>query len=285
MDQHDPMGSQFSNWPSDLWVDPEADRVLVRRQLRRHRMGYSLLSLSLVVASLSTIGQLILIFSGQRRGLGAVLGISQWDLIEDTVVVFATLLGVALLFGRWPDENWRRRSGLLLLMAMIDVVLWGLDHANELGIADGRADHEWFCRSLGAALGWSEFALLAGLAGDEASQLGEPQAADFAKAVRSLATTGAMVWFSYFYFRTDWTGPLWPLRERPLDRNGAMLALGYAVLGAILLVQTSGLTLLAGRCCERTLREMAAEDKAVDLLPSRSEAGWEEMNSRSNRDG
>ncbi len=284
MDQKYPTGFQPPEWPSDSWVDPEAERSLLRHRLRRNRLGFSLLGLALVVASLSTIGHLIMFFRRQKMQLGAVLGLPQWELIESSVVVIGSLLGVALLFGRWPNESWRRRSGLLLLMCLVDAVLWALDHVVDLGLSDGKIDdHLWFRGALGAALGWSEFALIASLAGDAAARQGEPQSIDFAKAVRSLATTGAMVWFMFFYVRTDWTPPLWPLRERPWDANSVMLFLGWLVLSAILLVQTTGLTLLAGRCCGRTLREMAAEDKANDLLPSRSEAGWEEFNGPSSR--
>ncbi len=200
MDLNQPKDFPFPEWPSDAWVNPETERNLLRQRLQRHRLGFSLLGLALVVLSLSTIGGLILIFTRQRMHLGAILGLPQWDLIESSVIVWGSLLGVALLFGPWPDESWRRRSGLLLLMCMIDAVLWGLDHVADLGLSDGKMPHEWFRGALGAAIGWSEFALIASLAGDSAAHLGEPQALDFAKAVRSLATTGAMVWFMYFYF-------------------------------------------------------------------------------------
>jgi hypothetical protein len=284
MDLNSPMGSHFPEWPSDSWVDPEAERELLKRRLRRHRLGFSLLGLALVVASLSTIGNLILFFSRQRMNLGAVFGLPQWDLIEGSVVVLGSLLGVALLFGRWPDESWQRRSGLLLMMCVVDLVLWSLDHADALGVSDVKiVSHEWFRHALAAAMGWSEFALIASLAGDTAAHLGEPQAIDFAKAVRSLATTAAMVWFMYFYMRTNWAKPVWPLRERPMDGNSIMLLLGWLVLSAILWVQVTGLSLMAGRCCGRALREMSAEEKAVDLLPSRSEAGWDELNRPSKR--
>ena len=236
-----------------------------------------------MVASLSTIGNLILFFTGHRQQLGVVLGLRHWDMIEDSVVVWGSLLGVALLCGRWPDLSWTRRSGLLLLMCLVDATLWALEHSADLGLGDGAVGHEWFRRSLGTAIGWSEFALIASLAGDMAAHLGEPQAIDFAKAVRSLATTGAMVWFMFFYFRTSWVPPLWPLRERPWDPNGLLLLLGWLVLCAILLVQVTGLTLLAGRCCGRSLREMAIEDRASDLLPSRSEEGWDEYSPPSSR--
>ena len=182
------------------WADPEAERTTLRRQIRRSRLGFSALGLALVVASLSTIGQLLLMLSGQRMPLGMVLGLPNYDLIEGAVVVWGSLLGVALLWGRWPDETWRRRSGLLLLMCLVDAVLWGLDHSGDLGLAEGKMGHEWFRLCLGTAMGWSQFALIASLSADMAAHLGEPQGLDFAKAVRSLATTGAMVWFLDFYF-------------------------------------------------------------------------------------
>ena len=275
MDWKSPANSPFPEWPTDSWTDPEAERTLFRRRLRRSRVGFSTLGGILLLLSLSTIGHLIAQLSGQRLRLGIVLGIPQWDLLEESAVVWGSLLGVAVLWGGWPDESWRRRSGLLLLMCLVDAVLWGLDHSNDLGLSDGKFGHDWFRYSLGAALGWSEFALIASLSADMCAHLGEPQAIDFAKAVRSLASTGAMVWFTSFYFLTNWAPPIWPLRVQP-NQGAFMLSLGWRVLSAILMVQVTTLCLMAGRCCGRKLREMAAEDRANDQLPSRSEAGWEE---------
>jgi hypothetical protein len=126
-------------------------------------------------------------------------------------------------------------------------------------------------------MGWSEFALIATLAGDLASHLGEAHAVDLARSVRSLATTSALLWFLYFTYMTDWIPPLWPLRVRPMNQLTFMLFLAYHVLLAIILVQSTSLCLLASRCCARTLREMALADHANDVMPSRSEDGWEDM--------
>jgi hypothetical protein len=278
-------GFDFPEWPSDSWVDPIEERALLRRRIWRYRLGFSVLGLALVVASLTTVGMLLLFFSGNRQPLGAILQIPHWKLIEQGVVTLGSLLGVSLLWGRWPDVNWQRRSGLLLLMCLVDLVLGTLENATELGLVDGAVGHDWFRYSLGTALGWSEFALIATLAADMAAHLGESQSIELAKAVRSLATTGAMVWFMYFYFRTNWNPPLWPLRDHPLNHGTYMLQLGWFVLYAINLVQVTGLSLLASRCCGRALREMDAVDRANDLLPSRSEAGWEEMNRTSGPKG
>jgi hypothetical protein len=278
MDLKHPSSLDFPDPSAGEWVDPIEERSRLHRTLRRRQLGFSALGLALVIASLTSVGRLILIFSGRGVALGALLGIPQWNMIEESVIVWSVLLGVALLWGRWPDQNWQRRSGLLLMMCLVDVALWALDHATEIGLSEGKLGHDWFRQSLGTALGWSEFALIASLAADMAAHLGEPQAIDFGKAARSLSTTGAMVWFMYFYFRTDWNPPFWPLRDRPFNGGSIMLMLGTLVLMAINLVQVSALTLLAGRSCGRALRQMAEEDRRNDLLPSRSEAGWDELN-------
>jgi hypothetical protein len=277
MDLNHPSSLGFSDLTAGDWVDPAEERARLRRRLRRYRLGFSCLCLALVVASLATIGWLILILSQRGQPLGAVLGIPHWDLIEESTIVWGTVIGGCLIWGPWPDRNWQRRSGLLLLMFLVDAVLWSLDHATELGLTEVKVGHDWFRHSLGMALGWSEFALIASLTADMAAHLGEPQAVEFGKATRSLATTGAMVWFLYFYFRTDWRAPIWPLRDRPPNPGSAMLGLGYTVLVAINLVQVTALSLLAGRSCGRALREMAQEDRRHDLPPSRSEAGWDEF--------
>jgi hypothetical protein len=272
-----PPAPDQAGWPSDSWVDPLEERALLRRSLRRFRLGFAILGLALIVASLSTIGNLILFFARQRQPIGLQFGIPNWRLIEGAIITWGSLLGVFLLCGRWPDIHWQRRSGILLLMCLVDAALWTLQHAVELGLSDGAVGHEWFRDSLGTALGWSEFALIASLAADVASHLGQPQSIDFAKAVRSLATTGAMVWFMYFYFLTNWRPPLWPLQAHPHNPGTFMLLLAWLVLAAINLVQVTGLSLLAGRCCARALREMDKDDRANDMPPSRSEAGWDEF--------
>jgi hypothetical protein len=278
MNREQPSSLDFPDPSAGEWVDPIEERSRLRRTLRRRQLGFSALGLALVIASLTTVGRLILIFSGRGVALGALFGIPQWNMIEESSVVWASLIGVALLWGRWPDRNWLRRSGLLLLMCLIDLILWSLDHAAEIGLSEGKLGHDWFRQSLGTALGWSEFALIASLAADMAAHLGEPQAIEFGKAVRSLSTTGAMVWFMYFYFRTDWSPPFWPLRDRPFNGGSILLLLGWLVLMAINLVQVTALTLLAGRSCGRSLRQMIEEDRRNDQLPSRSEAAWEELN-------
>jgi hypothetical protein len=234
-----------------------------------------------VVASLTSVGDLLMIFPPLRQPFGAILGIPHFDLILGAVISWVSLLGVCLLWGTWPDIHWQRRSGILLILSMVDVVNWTLRHSTELGLYDGTIGHEWFRNSLGSAMAWSEFALMASLAADLAGHLGEPRAVELSRSLRSLSTTGAMVWFLYFSFRTDWRPPIWPLRPRMPNPGTMMLALSWTVVEAICFVQSAILSLLAARCCAMTLVEMAKVDRENDLIPSRSEDGWDEMTRKS----
>ena len=271
----DPWAAPASpNFP-EAWADPADERARLRRRLRRYGLGFSSLSLGLVVAALMSIGTLLIFLSGPAH-MALFQVLQRWELVQESVVVWSVLVGVALIWGPWPDRDWLRRSGLLLLMCLVDVVLWSLDHATEIGIPDAKVGHEWFRRSLGNALGWSEFALIASLAADMAARMGEAQAIEFGRAARSLATTGALVWSMYFYSRTNWNTPFWPLREIPFNRQTLMLMLGTEVLAAVSLVQVSVLSIMASRACGRELRRLAAEERAEGQFLSPSEASWDD---------
>ena len=107
-----------------------------------------------------------------------------------------------------------------------------------------------------------------------AAGLGEARAADLGRAIRSLTTVGASVWFAYFFLRTRWDPPIWPLRERPLTLELFYLELGSTFLSVTILVQVTMLCLYAGRTCARTARILRADEQANELFPSRSAAGW-----------
>ena len=273
---------EFNPWqvpPADFddpWSSPDDVRARERRQIRRYQWGFTALGFGLIIASLFSVGSLLLIFF--NRG---VLGqLAAWDFVEETTVVLATVVGSGLLWGGSKDESWRRRSGLLLMMCLVDLVLWSIDHAPTLGLSDMTIGHEPFRRALGHALGWSEFALIASLAAGMAASLGEPRALDLGRAVRSLTTVGAAVWFAYFFLRTDWSPPIWPLRERPLNLELLYLWIGSAFLSTAVLVQVTMICLYAGRTCARAGRALRAQEQASEAFPSRSEAGWDDLTRR-----
>ena len=57
-------------------------------------------------------------------------------------------------------------------MSLVDAGLWLLDHGDALGPRRGEPGHEWLRGNMGEALGWAEFALMAGLSCDYLEHLG-----------------------------------------------------------------------------------------------------------------
>ena len=262
----------------DPWHAPADRRAAERRQLRRYQGGFGILGFALVVAGLFNVASLLGIFLAIFLRFNQLwLALRPWDFAVESTVVFASFLGVSLLWGRWPDERWRRRSGLLLMMCLTDVILWSMDHATRIGLADAPIGHEYFREALGRTLGWCQYALILSLAVEMGTRLGEARAAEFGQAVRSLITVGAIGWLFYFYSNTDWRAPVWPLRPVPPRQSSFLIMLGYYVLATIVLLQVTLASLFAGRTCGRAVRTLDGEDRADEPFLSRSEAGWDEL--------
>ena len=178
---------------------------------------------------------------------------------------------MTLLWGRWDHAGWQRRAGLLLVMNLVDGALWFFDHAAAMGISDLEIGHDWLRSNLGEALGWAEFALLAGLSCDYLEHLGLEQARESGKSARAMAATGAVLWMLWFCERTDWTAR-WPLRPRPFGvQEERLLLLGFLLIWAITLMQVTALAISATRQSGYVLDEMHREDEANDPLRSASD--------------
>jgi hypothetical protein len=184
----------------------------------------------------------------------------------DAPIVWASLIGTYLLWGRWSDPGWQRRSGLLVVMGAVDAVLWLIKHGGTLGLHPGDVGHPWLREMLGQALGWAEFMLIASLACEVLVHLGVSAAAETGKATRSLAATGAAVWLLLFIQTTDWNRG-WPLAFRPPHFvEQLLLHLASTMIWTITLVQVTALTVAAFRQCSAVLEEIDREDAANDPL-------------------
>ena len=268
------LGTASSGGFDDLWNEPIDHRALTRRHLVRYQAGFLILGLALVVASLIHISWLVALQLRLIPILQLILG-NEFPL--DSIVVLGSLTGVSLLWGHWPDESWRRRSGLLLLLCLVDLVSWSTEYAVTLGIAEVGFGHDYFRSSLGTAIGWSQFALIASLAAEIATALGEAQAVELGKAARSLTTLTALIWLIYFFLGTNWNAPVWPLRPFRPTVLTINLRNCWFLLYAILLVQVTLLCLRAAWICGQSVREMNAEDRASETALSPSEQGWNEL--------
>jgi hypothetical protein len=266
-------------------VDLERERELQLRSYRFCWIGFSLYALNLSATTLVAIAGILLRFAGQNPHVGYWLGIDPFDFDYgfETIRTWERLLACLALAAAWPaDLGWRRRTMLLLALALGDVVLWTVWYAVPLGLATEPSRHLIFCSYLMMTLGWSRFLLIAGLAADFARHAGMPRAEEFGKAARKAATTGAAVWFLYFVVRINWSRP-WPLAERRMTLEAIQLMLAGQMINVLCLVQSSLLTLLASRAASRSLRAMAQEDRAFD--PWSSAAGFDPTPRLSPREG
>jgi hypothetical protein len=231
-------------------------------------LAFAILFTSLLLACpswlLALCAQMIMFGAAPPGWLIWIADQSWWRWLG-TPVVWGSLAGSYLLWGRWSDPGWQRRVGLLIAMGLVDVVLWGLEHGEALALHRVDIGHRWLRSHIGEALGWAEFALIASLAGDVMAHFGVASAREASKSTRSLAATGAVVWMLLFCQRTDWSRG-WPLLARPrIDSlETALLQLGTTMISTITLIQVTALTFAATRETSRGLKELDREEQAVD---------------------
>lgn len=239
---------------------------LEREQLRRTyevcRMGFGILSAALVLACFTSVMPLLRHF---YPGLYSQITAAAWYRWLGVPITWGSLLGVITLWGRFDHPGWQPRMGLLLVMSLADAGLWFLEHGEALGIADGNFGHEWLLGHVGEALGWAEFALLAGLSSEYLEHLGEDHARESGRATRSMAATGAVLWLLMFCDRTDWRAG-WPIMPRPFFRaiEEYLLYQASILLWAITLFQVTALVIAATNRSTWVLREMQREDESGD---------------------
>jgi hypothetical protein len=249
----------------------DQERETQRQTYQLCQLGFAILSAALLLACLTSIVPLAATFIGAHSILVAIVT-STWFRWIDAPIVWGSLIGTYLLWGRWKDVGWQRRAGLLVVMSLVDLLLWFLDHGETLGLRLGEVGHEWFRAHLGQALGWAEFALMASLSADLLAHLGVDQAPEAARSTRTLATTGAIVWMLLFCQQTNWLKG-WPLTgQRIIALETLLLDLGWNMIWTITLIQVTALTIAAARQSFRVLAEMDREDQKEELFRSPSDA-------------
>jgi hypothetical protein len=245
-------------------IDLEREHLLKTYQFCR--LGFGILSVALALACFTSLLAVLAIFHPQ---LVFSIWKSDWykwiDVPITCGITWGCLIGTTLLWGRWEQVSWQRRSGLLLVMCLIDLGLWFLDRVETVGMGDGGIGHRWLRENLGYALGWAEFALLASLSSDYLVHLGMEPARESGKTARSMAATGAVVWMIFFCERTDWSS--WPLHRRMLlGWEAGLLYHAWTLIWAITSVQVTALLFSATRQSGHALEEMHREEDARDLL-------------------
>jgi hypothetical protein len=251
----------------------ERDRI--RKNYQICRMGFGILSFALILASLTSV--LATTYQFTHLDLIRRFFTSSFYRWIDTPIIWGSLLGVTLLWGRWESSSWQRRAGLLLVMCLVDVVLWVMDQGSDLKLINRDFGHEWLRWKLGQALGWAELALLSTLACDYLVHLGAGYVRETAQSTRSLITTGAMIWMLLFCTQTNWQEG-WPLQPGGAMRNpeGLLLTMGVVMIQTVVLIQVTALTMLATRQSTRILEDLDRNDPFHDFLNPRADSRAQE---------
>jgi hypothetical protein len=244
----------------------DIDREQERKTYQVCRFAFAANAVAYVLLSFTS---LLSLFGRFEPNLVTWIHNAPWYPWINVPIVWCSLIGATLLWGRWNHPSWQRRSGLLLVMCLVDLGLWFIERRDALGA--GEIGHEWLRDSLAQALGWGEFALLTSLTCDYLVHLGVEHARDSDKSTRSMAATGAMVWLLLFCQATNWAAG-WPLQTRQLrGLEGLLLLHGVSLIWTITLIQVTALVISATRQSTYVLDELEREDQDHDLLRSRSD--------------
>ena len=95
---------------------------------------------ALLVASIFAVLELLWVF---RLDQVRWIQNQTWFQWLDTPIVWCRLVGAILLWGRWDQKSWQRRTSLLLALCLADVVLWFVARGEMLGLHGGDVGHEW----------------------------------------------------------------------------------------------------------------------------------------------
>src|SRR5205085_2691349 len=121
-------------------MDWERDDFEHRTRYRLCRAGFGLSALGLALMSIDSAFHLAVMLTG-RQELLQLLTSPAWDWTVGVSITWSTLLGPYLLWGRWSEPHWQRRTGLLVVLNLIDVGYWVMRHGKLFGLWPGEMPH------------------------------------------------------------------------------------------------------------------------------------------------
>jgi hypothetical protein len=257
-------------------LEPE----LPRSRYRLCAAGFALTALAMGLLCLDAALHLLFLLTRDLR-IAAIGDQSWYTWLVGAPITWGSLIGSYLLWGRWSEPSWQRRSGLLVLMNGFDLLTWFLHNAEALGLPfDPQlqrllTEHAWFLATLTRALGWAELAVCASLATDVLVHLERPGAPAAGQSARIFIAAGAAALVLSFLLQTDWDrNRLWPLARQPIMTPSIFLmTLVSSFLLTVSSLQVTALSFEASRFCRRLLAEWRqADQRPHDLLRSRSES-------------
>ncbi len=218
-------------------------------QFRWITVGFGLSAVGLALLCLDNALELGFILSF-APGLRKLLVHPVWSVGVSSGITMLTFLGSYALWRKLPGLVWTRYSTLLLLMNIIHVVFWLMDHHTQIGLPNQQFEHAWLRLQASQIFNWLEFLAWLWLirAFFQYLRQNDPDAASYGLfgIYTGYAWFGMMVSLGIALGLTDWNHG-WPLeRVRWLGRmDSLMLATVTTMLG---LAASFQMTLYCLRC-------------------------------------
>lgn len=187
-------------------------------------------------------------------------------------LVVSMIGGPYLLWARWSHPKWMRGTGLLVAVGLIDLVLWGFDCHQFLGIGGDDPGHQWLRLHVARAVSWVQVTFGAALVAEFLDHLGRHGEARACQKVRGFVVTGVAIWILYFLVQTSWDGG-WPLMQRGLTPTSMLLLMAYLLLLTVASIQLMAVSILSAHESLTLAEELRRHqhDHDTGLLRSRSE--------------
>jgi hypothetical protein len=179
-----------------------------------------------------------------------------WALVAGSVLTWCALLGSLLFVGRWNEPNWRRRSGLMLLISVACLGMWVVRHAGLFGLIRGEAPYVQLRMQVTLGLRWIWMLLLIDLSADVAEHLGLASARRDRAAARVAVFVAVLFWGLVVLLVLPDILEL-PIRHGPMRLRQLMLPLvGHILTRCAACFLTTITALSAARECSRILKEL-----------------------------
>jgi hypothetical protein len=240
------------------------------------RAAFTLATFGLALQTFNLgLGRLLDFSRGRRadpmfRALASVLQSPEWSWWVGSPITWCTVIASYLLIGKLQTPKWNNRAVALAAMNTVDVGLWMIDHARDLGLGDSWArlvpPFSVFRFGLGG-LQWLELILFATLCAQLGGRLGHSEMETTQQAARASGMGGLILWGMTFAMLLHWASlPVGGIGLRR-QMQWYMFYSMALVMQALTAFQTTVLCLTAVRRCRDWLRTEKAPSQSDVLAP------------------
>jgi hypothetical protein len=221
------------------------------------RLGFGLIAVATSLNFLNVSLQLLLEHPRLEQ-YQPILSDKNFEWYVRTPLTWFSLAGAYLLWARWHAPTWRRRSGFLLLANLGTLAVWFLRHRADFGLGQSIDSLAWLRELFGFGLRAVQLALIAQLAADVSTHLGDSNARATGRSTASTSYTSLMFLFMVVMLCTRFD--TWPPRQRQLwNFEHSMVQMNFRIfmfLIAVSLFRATTACLTAARQCRLVVADL-----------------------------